>query len=296
MQSQKAGARRLVLALMLTVLLLAGCGIQPGPGPAPIPAPEPGAKEPADPPKPAYDLSGGFARPAYDTLPEEIRDWVDNSRPIMLGQSRLFGNYLYILVTYGEKSTGGYDVNITDIRDTPEALVVKVQFVDPPPGQPVTQALTYPYDRVVIAPTDREIRFETATEWPRVPTLLGIDHLPPIAAGRGGIQVFAPAPESTVPNPFVFRGIANTFEGTVNFRVETKDGELLLEHFTTGTMGDWGYFEEIVELPEQKGDSLLEERGTVPLLLRVFTYNAGYPHEGGGPILDEFEIPLTLQR
>jgi len=274
---------------MLIALLLAGCSTYPGPDPAPTP--EPGPRDPADPSKPTYELNGGFARPAYDTLPAEIRNWVDNSRQIMLGQSRLFGNYLYILVTYGEKPTGGHEVRITDVVETPEALVVKVDLVDPPPGQPVTQALTYPYDLVVTAPTEKEVRFDVAAEWPVIPTLLGIDHLPPIAAGRGGVRVFAPAPDSTVPDPFCFRGIANTFEGTVNYRVETRDGKPLLEHFTTGAMGDWGYFREIVELPEQKGDSPLEERGTVPLLLRVFTYSAE-----DGSMQGEFEIPLTLRR
>lgn len=276
----KTGACRFVLSLLLITALLTGCAIRPGPGPAP--APEPGPPGPADPPKPAYNLSGGFARPAYDTLPVEIRNWVDNSRQIMLGQSRLFGNYLYILVTYGEKPTGGHHVNITNVVETPEALVVKVDLLDPPPGQPVTQAFTYPYDLVVTAPTDREIRFDTTVEWPRVPTLLGIDHLEPIVAGRGGIRVFAPAPDSTVPDPFVFRGIANTFEGNVNYRVETRDGKPLLEHFTTGAQGDWGHFQEIVELPAEAPEALV---------LRVFTYS---PKDGS--VEGDFEIPITLRR
>ncbi len=43
-------------------------------------------------------------------LPTEIKNWIENSKKIFLGQAYEYEDKLYILVTYGEKPTGGYTV------------------------------------------------------------------------------------------------------------------------------------------------------------------------------------------
>ena len=62
-------------------------------------------------------------------------------------------------------------------------------------------------------------------------------------------MVFEPVPNSKTGKSVSFRGVANTFEGTVNYRLETMNDEKLLEGFTTGAMADWGYFEETIMFP-----------------------------------------------
>ncbi len=295
-------ALSLILCLALSAPALAGCFPDTNPDTNPEDAPaaniepapaansergsapggdadrDPGSGEPG-PATPAFNLSEGVARPDLAELPSELQKWVQNSRQIMLGQSRIFGDYRYILMTYGEKPTGGYDVTITELEEHDDRLEVSVELTEPEDDQPVTQALTYPYDLVVTEPTDLEVEFRSAVdEWPHIPILRGIDYLQPIVAGRDGIQVFAPAPDSTVSSRFLFRGISNVFEGTVNYRVESAGGDLLLEEFTTGAMGDWGYFRELVELPVDAPDELV---------LRVFYYSAK-----DGSIRNDFVIPL----
>ena len=56
----------------------------------------------------------------------------------------------YIIITRGEKKTGGYSVHISDIdriisnEDKP-AIWVKASYRDPQDGQAVIQSITYPY-------------------------------------------------------------------------------------------------------------------------------------------------------
>ncbi len=213
-------------------------------------------------------------------LPVEIENWIENSKKIFLGQAYEYKDKLYILVTYGEKPTGGYTVEVVNIDDKPEALEITVKFSEPEPSQMVTQAITHPYDLKTINPTEKEIVFNAEGSESYLPTLRGISKLEPIAAGKDGIMVFEPVPESKTGKSVSFRGIANTFEGTVNYRLETMDDKELLEGFTTGAMGDWGYFEETIEVPDAAPNELK---------LRVFTYSAK-----DGSMQDEFEIPFTV--
>lgn len=56
---------------------------------------------------------------------------------------------IFIVVTRGEKPTGGYTVDIEKIEKLKEGdkfkLIVYAKFEDPKPGDTVTEAITYPY-------------------------------------------------------------------------------------------------------------------------------------------------------
>lgn len=57
---------------------------------------------------------------------------------------------IYVVVTRGEKPTGGYGVDIDKIEKIKDEedkfkLIVYAKFTDPKPGDVVTQAITYPY-------------------------------------------------------------------------------------------------------------------------------------------------------
>ncbi|HHY14157.1 MAG TPA: protease complex subunit PrcB family protein [Thermoanaerobacterales bacterium] len=221
-------------------------------------------------------INGGLLQ-----LPNEIVEWIEYSKEIFIAQTYEYEDDLYVFVSYGEKPTGGYTVEITDIDEKSDALEVVVNFTQPNPDDNVTHAITYPYDMKVVEPTDKEIIFIAEGSESYVPTLLYIDKLEPIVAGKKGIMVFEPAPESETGKSINFRGIANTFEGTVNYRIETLVGDELLEGYTTGAMMDWGYFEENIEIPNDAPSELS---------LIIFTYSAK-----DGSVEDEFEIPLTVK-
>lgn len=62
------------------------------------------------------------------------------------------------------------------------------------------------------------------------------------------IVVDAPLMNDTLGPAFTFRGLANVFEGTVNFELLDAAGKRLKEGFATGAMGFWGQFAERVNI------------------------------------------------
>ncbi|HAP31606.1 MAG TPA: hypothetical protein DCQ14_00915, partial [Firmicutes bacterium] len=247
----------------ITTIFLAGCGPQttPAPPPAPpaVPAPAP-LPAPAPAPLPAPP---GLDEP----LPAAVQAWVEESRNMFLAQSRKVGNTLYLLVTYGEKPTGGFVVEIGEVVVTADKISVPVNFRKPAPDEMVTQALTYPYDLKEMEPLDLPVQFIPSGAEEYIPTLVGIAELQPIVAESAGIKLFAPTPQSAVARNLVLDGVANVFEGNVQYKLLDKSGRLLDSGFTTGAMGDWGYFRAELVVPK---DVAAGER----LLLDVFTESA----------------------
>ena len=80
-----------------------------------------------------------------------------------------FTNYNVVAVFAGEKSTGGYSVEILTVetrnfqtKDLP-SLVIVVEYRQPKPGDFVTEAMTYPYHMIKIPQTDvKKVVFEQA--------------------------------------------------------------------------------------------------------------------------------------
>ena len=101
-----------------------------------------------------------YQRPAYDKLPWDIKNWIEDSKELFLSQKRVFGGKTYILVTWGRKSTAGYSVKIEEvfINNKLEASV-SVFFESPPADSMVAQVLTFPYDLIVIDYEVKEIEF-----------------------------------------------------------------------------------------------------------------------------------------
>ncbi len=52
--------------------------------------------------------------------------------------------YTYAIVSYGEKSTGGYDVKVESVSLVDGKFHIKSKFTSPPPNSAVTLAFTYP--------------------------------------------------------------------------------------------------------------------------------------------------------
>ncbi len=106
-----------------------------------------------------------------EEIPEEIRAWIEDSRDQFGGRARVHNGLLYILVTYGEKPTGGYVVEIEDIEKQGDTLVVTAEFTEPGEDDIVTQALTYPYDLAVVEETELPVDFVAAGDEDEIPVL-----------------------------------------------------------------------------------------------------------------------------
>lgn len=214
-----------------------------------------------------------------ENLPQEIQDWVQNSRRIFAGQARDHGDRTYLLVTWGEKPTGGYETRIASLDVEGGELVAICHFKEPSKGEGVTQERTYPYDLVSVPRIRVPVSFRTEGNGPQyIMRVIGTE-MEPIVRETEWIKVFEPHPGQEVRDTLRLRGICSVFEGTVNFKLK-RDGTDLHEGFAMGAMGDWGYFETSVPLHSFEAG---------PVNLEVFTYS---PKDGS--IRDLITIPLTI--
>ncbi len=215
-----------------------------------------------------------------ETLPAAIETWVESSLTTFIGQSYSYDDQLYILVTYGMKPTGGYAVEISDVEITDDRVIVRATFRVPGEDEMVTEALTYPYDLTVIENPGLPVEFVAEGAESYLPTLFRLNHLRPIAAESQWIKILKPAPGELVTHIFTVEGIANVFEGTVNYSLTAPADHILTEGFTMGAMGDWGYFSFEIEVTADI------ESGT-PLLLELYTLS---PKDGSLQDLVQVEL------
>ena len=94
-----------------------------------------------------------------DELPAGVQGWIDNSIDTFGARTMEYEGVLYLLVTYGEKPTGGYTVEITDIAEEESRLIVTAHFEEPGADDIVTQALTYPYDLAMVEDAGLPVEF-----------------------------------------------------------------------------------------------------------------------------------------
>ena len=84
-----------------------------------------------------------------DKIPEKINEILPRYKALERALACKVDGDIYVVVTRGEKPTGGYTVDIDRIEKTDEdgkvKLVVHALFGDPKPGEVTTQVITYPY-------------------------------------------------------------------------------------------------------------------------------------------------------
>ncbi|MBS4031150.1 MAG: protease complex subunit PrcB family protein [Clostridiales bacterium] len=256
--------------ILLLVVLFTGCGKQGAPPPVDTPPADQGNT-----PDNGTDLGDSLE-------PSEIDAWLENSKNLFLAQSKELDGQQYLLVTYGMKPSGGYNVDIIDVLESDDMIAVTVEFTKPAPGQSVTQAITFPYDLAVINATGLPVEFIPTGDEFYIPLLLGIEELKPIVAQSAGIKAFAPEPGAVVGKKFTAEGVANVFEGNVLYKVYDDNNTVLVSGFTTATMGDWGYF--LVNVTVDDSISVKE------LLLELYTQSAK-----DGSIQDLVQIDLSIE-
>ena len=182
----------------------------------------------------------------YDeSLPEEIKEWINYSREIMLNQSREYEDTLYLLSTFGEKDTGGYEVEISEVNENQDTIEVEVKYTEPGEDEEKTDEITSPYDLEIVEDVDTPINviFEATGDREHAPELHGIDWLRPIVAGEEDIRILGPSPDATVSSDFVIEGIEHVFEGTVVYELYDEDENKVESNLADGGHGfDWGHF------------------------------------------------------
>lgn len=85
-------------------------------------------------------------------IPDVIMDKIEESKGEPFKFSFSDGQYLYIVVGYGEQPTGGYSIQVKEVYETKDYVVVLTELLGPNKDDNVTMSLSYPY--VVIKTED----------------------------------------------------------------------------------------------------------------------------------------------
>jgi hypothetical protein len=85
-------------------------------------------------------------------VPEVIAQKIEESKMEPFKFSYNDGQYLYIIVGYGEQPTGGYSIQVKELYESEDYVVVLTELLGPSKDDTVTMSLSYPY--VVIKTED----------------------------------------------------------------------------------------------------------------------------------------------
>lgn len=105
-------------------------------------------------------ISRGDKDVSYEVLdqsqvPDKIQQILPRYKMLERALAAKVDDSIYVIVTRGEKLTGGYGVEIERIQlikeDKEERMIVHAKFKDPKPDELVPQVITYPY---VVAKTN----------------------------------------------------------------------------------------------------------------------------------------------
>ncbi len=112
-----------------------------------------------------------------------------------------FEKQTVIAVFMGERTSGGYGIRVTSVTETAKEIVVSIARRSPPPGAMTISVMTQPYDMVVVAKSDKPVRF-------------GARQRPPAAgAAFGSIEIRQSGGFAGVSNRCTIRG-----DGTFEFQ------------------------------------------------------------------------------
>lgn len=101
-----------------------------------------------------YFRGKGVQNVSFDTIepeniPNQISEVLPNYRMKEKALVCRINDEIYVVVTRGEKSTAGYEVEIDKLTledvDGEKVLTVYAEYTDPKPGDVTAQILTYPF-------------------------------------------------------------------------------------------------------------------------------------------------------
>ncbi len=122
-----------------------------------------------------FPKSGSINGLKYNLITSDTSGSGEAERGYYVFQSKEDAAFPYkILIAMGEKSTGGYDISITDIQYDGSNITITVRETVPAPGSMVTEAITYPVCAVEISglPLSFKVTQEGGPEYDCVYTVL----------------------------------------------------------------------------------------------------------------------------
>jgi len=185
-----------------------------------------------------------------DGLSGEVMRWVEANRHVHGIHVLPAGDMRYLLVSWGEKPTGGYVMDVKDVaageEHAPGVIRISVELIAPGPDDNVTQALTYPYLLIELPAGDETllVNFHGAG-WHE--GMLGA----PAEDDPAIILEAVTAENNLAPNPLVVRGRARVFEGMMILVIEDGHNQLRNHCLSLSAGGpEWAQFEVALTYPD----------------------------------------------
>lgn len=92
--------------------------------------------------------------------PEQLAKMIEEKKIQHMKLSYSDGEFLYIVVGYGEQKTGGFSIQVNDFYETKNAIYINTTLLGPNESDTVTQALSYPYVVIKTENVDKPIVYQ----------------------------------------------------------------------------------------------------------------------------------------
>lgn len=92
--------------------------------------------------------------------PEQLKTMIEEKKIQSMKLSYSDGEYLYVVVGYGEQKSGGFSIQVNEFYETDNAIYIDTTLLGPNEGDVVTEALTYPYVVIKTEYIDKPIVYE----------------------------------------------------------------------------------------------------------------------------------------
>ena len=97
---------------------------------------------------------------SQERLSDELKDIIEERKAEPFKLTYHDGDYLYLVVGYGEQPTGGYSIAVDELYLTEDAIKVKTTLLGPGPEDAKTKAPSYPYIVLKTMYLDKTVLFE----------------------------------------------------------------------------------------------------------------------------------------
>ena len=87
-------------------------------------------------------------------IPPELLSMIEEKKTEAMKHTRTNGDYLYVIIGYGEQKTSGYSIAVDEFYLGKNAIYVDTSLIGPSKEENVNETLTYPY--IVIKTQKRE--------------------------------------------------------------------------------------------------------------------------------------------
>lgn len=97
---------------------------------------------------------------SQERLSDELADIIEERKAEAFKLTYHDGDYLYLVVGYGEQPTGGYSIAVDELYLTEDAIKVKTTLLGPGAEDAKTEVPSYPYIVMKIMYLDKTVLFE----------------------------------------------------------------------------------------------------------------------------------------